>query len=239
MRTKKTPDNNELLATLSAESKARIYPALKRLHLPLGAVLHESYQHIAEVFFPTDCIISLVSLTEAGQSAEICVVGKEGFVDIAVVLGADRIPSRAVVQSAGTAYCLPARILKQEFETNAHLRALMLRYLQALITQMTQTVICNRHHTIIQQLCRWLLLSLDRLPSREVHMTQELIANMLGVRREGVTEAAHKLKEEGVIDYRRGHITVLDRQRLEELSCECYEVVKTEIDRLYHLHPVD
>jgi CRP-like cAMP-binding protein len=184
------------------------------------------------VYFPVDCIISLLYVMLDGHSAEISVVGREGIVGIAVFMGGDSTPSRAVVQSAGTAYRMPASDLKREFHNDAAMRMLMLRYTQALITQMAQTAVCNRHHSIDQQLARWLLLSLDRLPTNELTMTQELIANMLGVRREGVTEAARKLANKEVISYQRGRITVLDRAKLEEQSCECYAVVREETDRL-------
>ena len=203
------------------------------MDLALGELLHECFRPIHDVYFPVDCIVSLVSMTESGQTSEICVVGHEGFVGTAILLGTDRTPNQAIVQSAGTAYRLPASVIKHAFDEDAELRALLLRYLQAQIIQMTQTMVCNRHHTIVQQLSRWLLLSLDRLPGQEIRMTQELIANMLGVRREGVTDAASKLKSMGVIDYRRGHITVLDRPKLEQISCECYASVRSEIDRLY------
>jgi CRP-like cAMP-binding protein len=194
--------------------------------------LYESGDSLANVNFPVDCIVSLLYVMEDGSSAEISVVGREGLVGIAVFMGGDSTPSQALVQSAGCAYRLPGHILKEEFNRDATMRLLALRYTQALITQMAQTAVCNRHHSIDQQLCRWLLLSLDRLPSNRLTMTQELIANMLGVRREGVTEAAGKLQKAGVIDYHRGQITVLDRPKLETLSCECYAVVKRETDRL-------
>lgn len=233
MRETRTAGANALLRELSAQSQHLIDPALRQVDLKLSQVLHETCQPISDVYFPIDCIVSLVNMTESGQTSEICVVGHEGFVGTAIVLGTDRTPSRAIVQSAGTACVVPASVLKKAFDQDAELRVLLLRYLQALIIQMTQTVVCNRHHTIVQQLSRWLLLSLDRLPGRELRMTQELIANMLGVRREGVTDAASKLKSMGVIDYRRGHITVLDRPKLEQISCECYASVRSEIDRLY------
>ena len=190
------------------------------------------------VYFPTDSIISLLYVMEDGASAEISVVGNEGVVGIALFMGGESTPSRAIVQSGGSAYRLTGQQLKDEFNRHGEFQQLLLRYTQALITQMAQTAVCNRHHSIDQQLCRWLLLSLDRLPDNRLTMTQELIANMLGVRREGVTEAAGKLQNLGVIEYHRGHITVLDRPRLEKLSCECYAVVKIESDRLLHyLHP--
>lgn len=184
------------------------------------------------VYFPTDCIVSLLYVMESGASAEISVVGKEGLVGISLFMGGESTSSRALVQSGGTGYRLPGQKLVDEFNQHGQLMSLVLRYTQALITQMAQTAVCNRHHSIEQQLCRWLLLSLDRLPTNHLIMTQELIANMLGVRREGVTEAAGRLQKLGVIEYRRGHIEVIDRPKLEELSCECYGVVKRETDRL-------
>ena len=200
--------------------------------MPLGKVLYESGESAQQVFFPTNSIVSLLYVMENGASAEISVVGNEGIVGIAVFMGGESTTSRALVQSAGHAYRLAGQRLKDEFNRHADLQVLMLRYTQSLITQMAQTAVCNRHHTIDQQLCRWLLLSLDRLRSNELKMTQELIANMLGVRREGVTDAAGKLQRLGLIDYHRGRIKVLDRQGLEMLSCECYAVVKAETDRL-------
>jgi CRP-like cAMP-binding protein len=200
--------------------------------MPLGKVLYEAGDVLRHVYFPVDCIVSLLYVMENGESAEISVVGNEGLVGIALFMGGETTPSRAIVQSAGYAYQLSAQKLKDEFHRNANLQVLLLRYTQALITQMSQTAVCNRHHSVDQQLCRWLLLSLDRLPSNQLVMTQELIANMLGVRREGVTDAAGKLQKLGVIQYQRGHITVLDRPKLEHLSCECYRVVKKETDRL-------
>lgn len=200
--------------------------------MPLGKVLYESGESSRQVYFPTNAIVSLLYVMENGASAEISVVGNEGIVGIAVFMGGESTTSRAIVQSAGYSYRLAGQRLKDEFNRHADLQVLMLRYTQALITQMAQTAVCNRHHTIDQQLCRWLLLSLDRLRSNELTMTQELIANMLGVRREGVTDAAGKLQRLGVIDYHRGRIKVLDRDKLETLSCECYAVVKAETDRL-------
>jgi CRP-like cAMP-binding protein len=184
------------------------------------------------VYFPTSAIVSLLYVMEDGASAEIGVVGNEGIIGVALFMGGETMPNRAVVQSAGQAYRLPGQVLKQEFNRSGELQHLLLRYTQALLTQMAQTAVCNRHHSLDQQLCRWLLLSLDRLPANELVMTQELIANMLGVRREGVTEAAGKLQVAGLIEYRRGHITVLDRPGLETRACECYAVVKKESDRL-------
>lgn len=226
------PQRNHLLAALSGEVQKRLFTHLELVPLPLGKVLYESGDTMRHVYFPTDSIISLLYVMESGASAEISVVGNEGLVGIALFMGGESTPSRAIVQSGGQAYRLPGQRLKDEFNRHGELLLLMLRYTQALITQMSQTAVCNRHHSIDQQLCRWLLLSLDRLPSNKLTMTQELIANMLGVRREGVTEAAGKLQRQGVIEYSRGHITVIDRHKLEQLSCECYAVVKKETDRL-------
>ena len=212
-------------------------PHLELIPLPLGKVLYESGEALRHVYFPTDAIVSLLCVMKNGASAEISVVGNEGLIGVAVFMGGDSTPSRAIVQSAGYAYRLLSQRLKDEFNRHGDMLQLMLRYTQALITQMAQTAVCNRHHAIDQRLCRWLLLSLDRLPSNQLKMTQELIANMLGVRREGVTDAAGKLQRLGVIEYSRGHIKVHDRHKLEQLSCECYAVVKTETDRLLpHLH---
>jgi len=200
--------------------------------MALGMVLYESGDTMQHVYFPANCIVSLLYVMENGSSAEISVVGNEGIVGISLFMGGESTPSRAVVQSGGYAYRLTGQHMKAEFNLHGETLSLMLRYTQALITQMAQTAVCNRHHTIDQQLCRWLLLSLDRLNANQLNMTQELIANMLGVRREGVTEAAGKLQQLGVIEYSRGHIKVLDRPKLESLSCECYAVVKKETDRL-------
>ena len=200
--------------------------------MPLETVLYESGAKLRHVYFPTTSIVSLLYVMENGASTEIAVVGYEGIVGISLFMGGDSTPNRAVVQSAGEGYRLPAPVMMQEFNRAGPAMHLLLRYTQALITQMSQTAVCNRHHSLDQQLCRWLLLSLDRLPSNELVMTQELIANMLGVRREGVTEAAGKLQKLGVIEYSRGHITVLNRPKLEALCCECYAVVKKETDRL-------
>lgn len=227
-----SPEQNRLLAALPDSAKERIFPRLTLIDLNLGDVIYESAQPIEYVYFPTNCIISLLYVMLNGSSAEISVVGNEGMAGIAVFMGGDSTPSRSIVQSRGSAYRMPSKELKAEFNNDADVRVLMLRYTQALITQMSQTAVCNRHHSIDQQLCRWLLLSLDRLPDNRLTMTQELIANMLGVRREGVTEAAGKLQKRGVIEYHGGQITVLDRSRLEALSCECYAVVKRETDRL-------
>jgi CRP-like cAMP-binding protein len=226
------PQQNYILAALHADAQARLFPHLQLVHLPLGKVLYEPGDTLRHVYFPTDAIVSLLYVMEDGSSAEISVVGNEGLIGISLFMGGESTPSRAIVQSAGSAYRLPGARLKEEFHRHGELLILVLRYTQALITQMAQTAVCNRHHTIDQQLCRWLLLSLDRLGGNRLAMTQELIANMLGVRREGVTEAAGKLQKMGLIEYSRGQITVLDRQRIEELCCECYAVVKRETDRL-------
>jgi CRP-like cAMP-binding protein len=234
MRKKTPPDqsSNELLASMPSEVWLRIAPQLELVDLPLGKVLYESGCQIAHVHFPIDAIVSLLYVLENGASAEIAVVGYEGLVGIALFMGGETTPSRAVVQSAGKGYRLSAAHIKGEFNRGGPVLHLLLRYTQALITQMAQTAVCNRHHSLDQQLCRWLLLSMDRLEGDELVMTQELIANMLGVRREGVTEAALKLQNLGLIKYARGHITVLDRPALEERVCECYAVVKKEYDRL-------
>jgi CRP-like cAMP-binding protein len=232
MSTAHKPTANRLLAALPPAAHERIFPHLKLVELPLGKVVYEAGQEESYVYFPADCIISLLYVMLDGASAEISVVGNEGIVGIAVFMGGQSTPSRAVVQSGGTAFRLPAQELRSEFNGNPDVRMLMLRYTQALIAQMAQTAVCNRHHSIDQQLCRWLLLSLDRLSGRTLTMTQELIANMLGVRREGVTEAAGRLQKHGVITYHRGHIEVIDRPKLEVLCCECYEVVRRETDRL-------
>ena len=227
-----SPDQNHLLGALPVEVRDRILPQLELVPLPLGKVLYESGDAMRHVYFPTDSIVSLLYVMEDGASAEISVVGNEGLIGVSLFMGGESTPSRAIVQSAGTAYRLLGQALKDEFNRHGVLLALMLRYTQSLITQMAQTAVCNRHHSIDQQLCRWLLLSLDRLPTNRLTMTQELIANMLGVRREGVTDAAGKLQALGVIRYSRGTITVLDRPKLETLSCECYAVVRAETDRL-------
>lgn len=226
------PKLNQLLAALPSADYERLLPALELVQLPLGTVLYESGGTLGYVYFPTDCIISLLYVMEDGASAEIAVTGFEGLVGIALFMGGETTPSRAVVQSAGSGYRLKAAVLKKEFDIGGALQHLALRYTQALITQMAQTAVCNRHHSVEQQLCRWLLLSLDRLPGNELSMTQDLIANMLGVRREGVTGAAGKLQKLALIRYSRGHIVVLDRAKLEVRVCECYAVVKKEYDRL-------
>jgi CRP-like cAMP-binding protein len=222
---------------LSADTQARLFPQLQHVPLRLGKALYEPGDTLNHVYFPTDSIISLLYVMESGASAEISVVGNEGVLGVALFMGGESTPSRAVVQSAGAAWRLPSHQIKAEFNRHGELMLLMLRYTQSLITQMAQTAVCNRHHTIDQQLCRWLLLSLDRLPTQRLVMTQELIANMLGVRREGVTDAAGKLQKLGVIAYSRGQITVLDRAQLEQLCCECYGVVKKETDRLLPFLP--
>lgn len=228
-----SPTQNILLGSLPASARERLFPYLEYVSLPLGMVVHESGDPAQDVYFPTDSIVSLLYVMEDGSSAEISVVGKDGVVGISVFMGGGGTPSRSVVQSAGSAYRLSGRHLQTEFNhSDPDVRTLMLRYTQALITQMAQTAVCNRHHSIVQQLCRWLLLSLDRLDSNKLTMTHELIANMLGVRREGVTEAAGTLHRAGIIEYQRGKITVLDRPKLEEVCCECYAVVKKETDRL-------
>src|SRR5580765_7334127 len=226
------PRQNHLLAALPAGDYERLVPHLELIPLKLGEVLYEPGVQLRYVYFPTTSIVSLLYVMEDGASAEIAIVGNEGILGISLFMGGETTPSRAVVQSAGYGYRLKAQLLKDEFQRFGPMLHLLLRYTQALITQMAQTAVCNRHHSVDQQLCRWLLLSLDRLASNELTMTQELIANMLGVRREGVTEAAGKLQDAGLISYRRGRITVLDRPGLEARSCECYEVVKKELDRL-------
>jgi CRP-like cAMP-binding protein len=235
--TQHTPRQNHLLDALPAQDYERIAAHLELVPLTLGDVLYEPGIKLRYVYFPTTAIVSLLYVMENGASAEIAIVGNEGILGISLFMGGETTPSRAVVQSAGYGYRLRAQLLKDEFGRFGPFLHLLLRYTQALITQMAQTAVCNRHHSVDQQLCRWLLLSLDRLSSSELSMTQELIANMLGVRREGVTEAAGKLQQAGLIHYRRGRITVLDRPRLEARCCECYQVVKTEFDRLLPYAP--
>jgi CRP-like cAMP-binding protein len=233
-----TPKQNHLLAALPEAEYARLLPDLELIPMPLGWALYESGGQLSYMYFPTTSIVSLLYVMESGASAEIAISGNEGLVGISLFMGGESTPSRAVVQSAGNGYRLKASALKREFALGGNLQHLALRFTQALITQMAQTAVCNRHHALDQQLCRWLLLSLDRLQGNELLMTQELIANMLGVRREGVTEAAGKLQAEGLIQYSRGHIKVLDRAKLERRVCECYAVVKKEFDRLlpYKIH---
>jgi CRP-like cAMP-binding protein len=225
--------HNRLLDALPEAECERLRPHLQPVPLPLGTAVYESGGAQAYLYFPRSAIVSLLHVLKNGASAEIAVVGNDGVVGISLFMGGETTPSRAVVQSGGEGYRLRASIMKEEFERGGPLQVLLLRYTQALITQMTQTAVCNRHHSLDQQLCRWLLLSLDRLPSNELVMTQQLISNMLGVRREGVTEAAGKLQQEGIIEYSRGRITVLDRPRLETKVCECYEVVRSETARLF------
>ncbi len=227
-----SPHQNHLLDALPPRDYERLAAHLELIPMGLGDVLYESGDTLRHVYFPTTCIISLLYVLEDGASAEIAIVGNEGILGISLFMGGNTTPSRAIVQSAGHAYRLKADLLQDEFERHGPTMHLLLRYTQALITQMAQTAVCNRHHSVDQQLCRWLLLSLDRLASNELNMTQELIANMLGVRREGVTEAAGKLQDAGLIRYGRGRIAVLDRPALETRTCECYQVVRTEFDRL-------
>lgn len=226
------PFQNKLLAVLPNDVAGRLLPHLEPVPLALGSTLYESGGRLDHVYFPGNAIVSLLYVMESGASAEIAVVGNEGVVGIALFLGGETMPNRAVVQSAGHAFRLKSNLLQQEFNRSGAFQHLLLRYTLALLAQMAQTAVCNRHHTVDQQLCRWLLLSLDRLPANELAMTQELIANMLGVRREGVTEAAGKLQKAGLIHYSRGHITVLDRPGLEARVCECYDVVRKEFERL-------
>ena len=227
-----SPKANHLLAALPAEEWSRWLPQLELVDLPLGNVIYESGATMRHAYFPITAIVSLLYVMENGASAEIAVVGNEGVVGIALFMGGGSTPSRAVVQSAGKSYRIKAGAMVEEFNQSGPVMHLMLRYTQALIAQMAQTAVCNRHHSLDQQLCRWLLLSVDRLPGSELAMTQELIANMLGVRREGVTEAALKLQKSGLIQYARGHIFVIDRVGLEKRTCECYGVVKKEYERL-------
>jgi CRP-like cAMP-binding protein len=226
------PNQNHILAALPEAEFGRLAPHLELVPMLLGETLYEPGGQLQHVYFPTTAIVSLLYVMESGSSAEIAGVGNEGILGISLFMGGDTTPSSAVVQTAGHGYRLPGRLLKDEFNRGGLMQSLLLRYTQALLTQMCQTAACNRHHAIDQQLCRWLLLTLDRLPSNELVMTQELVASALGVRREGITEAAGKLQRAGVIRYRRGHIAVLDRSGLEAGACECYAVVKKELDRL-------
>ena len=230
------PQKNHLLDALPQPEAERLFPFLEPVTLPLGEVLYESGDMLRHVYFPTDSIVSLLYMFKDGRSAEIAVVGNDGAIGVALFMGGETTANRAIVQSAGSAYRLSGVRLKEEFGRNSAMLQILLRYTQVLITQMAQTAVCNRHHSVDQQLCRWLLLSLDRLASSELTMAQKLIADMLGARREGVTEAAGKLQKLGVITYRRGRITVVDRPTLERLCCECYAVVKQETDRLLPLH---
>jgi CRP-like cAMP-binding protein len=227
-----SPSQNHLLAALPAAEFSRLAPHLELVPMRLGESLYEPCGRLRHVFFPTTAIVSLLFVLESGASAEIAGVGNEGILGISLFMGGDTTPSSAVVQTAGHGYRLPGKLLKEEFNRGGLMQRLLLRYTQALLTQMCQTAACNRHHSIEQQLCRWLLLTLDRLPSNELIMTQELVASALGVRREGITEAAGKLQRAGVIRYRRGHIAVLERSGLEAGACECYGVVKKELGRL-------
>jgi CRP-like cAMP-binding protein len=232
MDTPQSPNQNYLLAALPTAEFERIAPHLELVAMPLGEVLYESSGQLQHVYFPTTAIVSMHYVMENGASSEIAGVGNEGVLGISLFMGGNTTPSRAIVQTAGHGYQLKARLLMEEFNRGGVMQHLLLRYTQALMTQVSQTAVCNRHHAVEQQLCRWLLLTLDRLPSNELTMTQELIASMLGVRREGITEAAGHLQQAGFIRYRRGHITVLDRSGLESRVCECYAVVKNEHDRL-------
>lgn len=227
-----TPRQNRLLSALSAEVQSRLFPNLELIDMPYGKVLYKSGDTMQHVYFPIDAIVSLLYVMENGASAEVSVVGNEGFIGMTLLMGGDSTPSQAMVQSAGHAYRLRAEQFKAELHRHAEMQVLLLRYAQALITQMMQTAVCNRHHSVEQQLCRWLLLCLDRIPGSQLYMTQELMANMLGVRREGITEAAGHLQKKGAIEYKRGRITVLNRPLIEKLSCECYAVVRKETDRL-------
>jgi len=227
-----SPNQNHLLAALPAAEFERLSPHLELVPLLLGEILYEPGGQMQHAYFPTTAIVSLHYVMESGASAETAGVGYEGVVGIALFMGGDTTSSSAVVQTAGHAYRLEGRLLKQEFNRAGLLQGLLLRYTQALMTQMSQTAACNRHHTVEQQLCRWLLLTLDRMATNELVMTQELVANMLGVRREGITEAAGRLQQAGIISYRRGHIAVLERSGLETRACECYAVVKKELARL-------
>jgi CRP-like cAMP-binding protein len=232
MRSMASPRDNQLLATLSAEELKRLSAHLEPVEMRLGDVVYESGRDLDHVYFPTTSIVSLLYVLESGASAEIAIVGREGVVGVSIFMGGATTPSRAVVQSSGSGFRMLARVIQDEFRRGGTIQHLMLRYTQSLLTQMAQTAVCNRHHSLDQQLCRWLLLSIDRLDRPEIATTQELISNMLGVRREGVTEAAGKLQKAGVISYRRGHIKVLDRAALEQMSCECYQVVRRETERL-------
>ena len=226
------PTQNLILAALPSVDYRRLLPQLELVEMGLGHSVYESGGHLQHVYFPIEGIVSLLYVTQGGNSAELAVVGREGMIGVSLFMGGETTPNRAVVQSACKAYRLPAHVLKAHFAEGGALQLILLKFTQALITQISQTAVCNLHHTVDQQLCRWLLLSLDRLPENRLQMTQELIANMLGVRRQGVTESAGKLEHEGLITYSRGLITVLDRPGLEKRSCECYAVVKSETERL-------
>ncbi len=232
METKTLKNRNHIFEAMPTNEWERLLPFIETVELPLGKVLYEPGTKMSHVIFPSSAIVSLLYALENGSSAEIAVVGNEGVVGISIFMGGESTSSRAVVQSAGVGYKIKSSMFLDEFNRGGPIMHLLLRYTQALITQMSQTAVCNRHHSLDQQLCRWLLLSADRLTGNELIMTQELIANMLGVRREGVTEAALKIQKAGLIQYARGHITILDRHGLERRTCECYQVVKTEYDRL-------
>ena len=227
--------SNHILDSLPAEARERLAAYLELVPMPLAAVIHEAGAPQTQVYFPIDCVVSLLYVLEDGSTAEVAIVGNDGIVGMPVITGGSKSPHRAIVQAAGTALRMPARALREEFERAGATQQILLRYSQALMMQIGQTAVCNRHHNLDQQLCRWLLMSIDRLPGSDLSMTQELIANMLGVRREGVTEAAGKLQHAGAIRYQRGRITVLDRPLLERLSCECYEAVRSEYIRLLPL----
>jgi CRP-like cAMP-binding protein len=227
-----SPKQNLILAALPEEDYQRLLPQLELVEIGLGRSLYESGGHLQHVYFPVEGIVSLLYVTQGGNSAELAVVGSEGLVGISLFMGGETTPNRAVVQSACKAYRLPAHALKTQFAEGGAMQLILLKYTQTLITQISQTAVCNLHHSVDQQLCRWLLLSLDRLPANRLQMTQELIANMLGVRRQGVTESARKLEQDGLITYKRGLITVLDRPGLEQRACECYAVVRNETERL-------
>jgi CRP-like cAMP-binding protein len=233
-----SPLHNHILEALPEPVRERLFPHLKLITLTRGAVLYESGAPLRQIYFPTDSVVSLLYVLENGASAEMSVVGKEGAIGVSMFIGGETTTTRALVQSAGSAYRLSGRRLKLEFERHGDMLHILLRYTQSLLTQMAQTAVCNRHHNVEQQLCRWLLLSLDRLPSNKLMVTQELIASLLGVRREGVTAAAGKLQKLGAIQYARGQITVLDRPLIEKLSCECYALVKQETDRILRASPL-
>ena len=237
MSIKNEPQQNHLLAALTPEVQGRLFPHLELVPLPLRAIMYESGRRMSHVYFPTDSIISLQYMMENGESTAILVVGNEGLLGITLFMGGESTPSRSLVQSAGYAFRVPRSRVEEEFRRYGEFHELMLRYMQVLIAQLSQTAVCNRHHSIDQQLCRWLLMSLDRLSHNHLTMTQEFISNMLGVRREGVTDAAAKLRAMGLISYGRGLITVLDRRRLELAACECYEVVRAETERILHYLP--
>ena len=232
-----SPMHNRLLSSLPQDVQSRLVPKLRKMSLPQASVLHEAAANLAHVYFPIDNIVSLLHVLENGTTAEVSVIGNEGMIGVSAFMGGNNTNFQAIALTTGTVYEISTRQFLNEFNhPDAILRMLMLRYSQVLITQMAQTVVCNRHHSIDQQLCRWLLMASDRLPYDDIVMTHELIANMLGVRREGITAAAHKLKSVGAIDYHRGHISIVDRRKLEEMSCECYLVVKRETDRLLPCH---